>query len=397
MSMRQLLFGYALALAVFLAGTYVIERGEYTVRGLRWLRAGLALGFASLCLLGARDWIPLFFLSLGAQPALVLAFSFMHMALAEAIHRPPRLKWYYLIVFPVYLAGQWYFTFIHPALQGRDLVATSAIALVFVVTLLILQGVASPALQSQKRVMEGLLITMILLRVLRIIRAVYAPPLSRSQNLAPIDSLLVYLSLLTGLAFIAVIIWLSISAQRDELRLMAETDGLTGLLNRRAFEEVLRREVRSLDGSPADTALLLLDIDQFKTINDDFGHLAGDEVIRRVGAALRTAARPSDVLARFGGDEFVALLRHLNGVQAMAVAERFRFEIAALQGLPSNLTITASVGIAFLHGMDSPYSLIGRADEALYRSKTDGRNRVSIGDDFEPGEAGSSTTTMVLL
>jgi diguanylate cyclase (GGDEF)-like protein len=178
---------------------------------------------------------------------------------------------------------------------------------------------------------------------------------------------------------------------------MAETDGLTGLLNRRAFEEVLRQEIRGLDGSKADTALLLLDIDQFKAINDDLGHLAGDEVIRRVSAVLRSTARPADVLARFGGDEFVILLRHLNGMQAMAVAERFRFEIAALQGLPQGLTITASAGISFLHGMDSPYSVIGRADEALYRSKSDGRNRVSAGDDFEPGEAGSSVTPMVSL
>ncbi|HCT61997.1 MAG TPA: sensor domain-containing diguanylate cyclase [Acidobacterium sp.] len=397
MSMRQLLFGYALALAVFLAGTYVVERGGYTVRGLRRLRAGLGLGIFALCLLGARDWIPLFLLSLVAQPALVLAFSFMHRALAEVIHRPPRLKWYFLTVFPVYLAGQWYFTFVHPSLQGRDLVATSGVALVFVVTLLILQGVTSPALQSHKRIMDGLLIVMILLRVLRIIRAVYAPPVNRAQTLTPVDSLLIYLSLITGLAFIAAIMWLSLSAQRDELRLMAETDGLTGLLNRRAFEEILRHELRSLDGSKADTALLLLDIDQFKTINDDLGHLAGDEVIRRVSTAIKTAARPSDVLARFGGDEFVVLLRHLNGLQAMAVAERFRFEIAALQGLPNHLTITASVGLAFLHGMDSPYSLIGRADEALYRSKSNGRNRVSVGDDFEPGEAGSSATTLVSL
>jgi diguanylate cyclase (GGDEF)-like protein len=397
MSMRQLLFGYALALAVLLAGTYVIERGGYTVRGLRWLRYGLGIGFLALCLLGARDWVPVFLLSLVAQPALVVVFSCMHLALAEVIGRPSRLKWYYLTVFPVYLAGQWYFTFVHPSIQARDLVATSGIAMVFVLTLVILQGNTAPSLQSQRRIMEGLLIAMILLRVLRIIRAIYAPPSDHFRSLAPIDSLFIYLSLIAGLAFIASIIWVSISVQRDELRLMAETDGLTGLLNRRAFEEVLRQEIRGLDGSKADTALLLLDIDQFKAINDDLGHLAGDEVIRRVSAVLRSTARPADVLARFGGDEFVILLRHLNGMQAMAVAERFRFEIAALQGLPQGLTITASAGISFLHGMDSPYSVIGRADEALYRSKSDGRNRVSAGDDFEPGEAGSSVTPMVSL
>jgi diguanylate cyclase (GGDEF)-like protein len=397
MSLRQLLFGYALALAVFLAGTFAIERGAYTVRGLRQLRIGLGFSLFALCLLGARDWVPLFLLSMVAQPALVIAFAFMHMALAKVLQRPTHLKWYFATVFPAYLAGQWYFTFVHPSLQARDLVVTSGIAMVFVVTLVLLHEVTSPALRNQKRTMNGLLLVMILLRILRIIRAVYAPPVGPVRSVAPVDSLLLYLSLIAGLAFIAAIVWLSISAQRDELLLMAQTDGLTGLLNRRAFEEVLRLEIRTLDGSKTDSALLLVDIDQFKSINDDFGHLRGDEVIRRVSKALKAAARPADVLARFGGDEFVVLLRHLNGVQAMAVAERFRFEIAALQGLPGNMAITASVGLAFLHAMDSPYSLIGRADEALYRSKSDGRNRVSVGDDFDAGETSDSSTTVISL
>lgn len=393
--MRQLLFGYALALAACLASTYVIERGGYTLRGLRRVRLGLGFGLAAICLLALRYWVPLFLLSMVAQPALLLAFSFMHLALAEVLQRPPRLKWFFLTVAPVYLVGLGYFTFIHPSLEARALVATGGIALVFLMTARLLHGVELPALQIQLRTMYGLVLAMILLRVLRIARAIYAPPSESIMKLPPVDSLLLYLSLMTALAFIAGVVWLSVCTQRDELRTMAETDGLTGLLNRRAFEEVLRHEIHSLEGRKAEGALLLVDIDQFKVINDDLGHLAGDEVIRRVSAALQATARPADVLARFGGDEFVLLLRQVNGVQAMAVAERLRFEIATLQDLPRNLAITASVGIAFIRRLDSPFSLIGRADEALYRSKSDGRNRVSVGDDFEPGEAGTAATAML--
>jgi diguanylate cyclase (GGDEF)-like protein len=123
---------------------------------------------------------------------------------------------------------------------------------------------------------------------------------------------------------------------------------------------------------------MLIDIDFFKQVNDAHGHLVGDDVLRRIGTALRLGTRPSDVLARFGGEEFVILLRDAGAMQAEEVAQRLRADIAALTDLPGRVNLTASFGVAVSQPGDSTGELLRRADEALYRSKRGGRNLVSV-------------------
>lgn len=397
MSMRQLLFGYVLALALGLAGTYVIERSDHAVRGLRSVRRALCLGLLAVILLALRYWIPLFLISLVAQPALLFCFCLLHLALAEVLQKPAGLKRFLVIAMPFFLGGLAFFTFFDSRLEGRTLVATIGITLVLVMTERLLARAVVPAQTTQLRAMHSLVILMIALRAARCARALFGHPLPSLLQLPVIDSLIAYLNLLTALAFAAGVVWLGVCRQRDELKMMAETDGLTGLLNRRAFEEILIQEVRGVWQRKTELALLLIDIDRFKEVNDDRGHLAGDEVIRRVGAALREISRPADVLARFGGDEFVILLRPANALQAVTVAEQIRREIAGLSGLPREISITASIGIAVVRGTDTPLSLIGRADEALYRSKSDGRNRVSLGEVFNSGKSSEIPTSVLAL
>jgi diguanylate cyclase (GGDEF)-like protein len=157
----------------------------------------------------------------------------------------------------------------------------------------------------------------------------------------------------------------------------ATTDALTGLPNRGYFDEfcgLLARRRRSDDA----VGVLMIDIDKFKVLNDTFGHATGDEVLRAVGGAIVSAVREDDVPARYGGEEFVVLLRNPGMDVAVEVGERVRHAVAELDlgrhGVPG---VTVSVGVAVSEHADQPIdALISRADQALYRAKRAGRDRV---------------------
>jgi diguanylate cyclase (GGDEF)-like protein len=159
----------------------------------------------------------------------------------------------------------------------------------------------------------------------------------------------------------------------------ATVDSLTGLKNRRALDEMLTRVAARFTRSGDPISLMLLDVDHFKRFNDDFGHAAGDHVLRFIGEILTSALRPMDVAARFGGEEFVILLPDTALAGAVIAAERLKTAIAkapitfddrVLNG------VTASIGVAALVGHDGPEPWLRAADRALYRAKANGRNRV---------------------
>lgn len=158
-------------------------------------------------------------------------------------------------------------------------------------------------------------------------------------------------------------------------------DPLTGLYNRRHFQERLNAEWAYAVRHRASIALVMMDIDHFKRVNDTYGHLGGDEVLRVIGAAVTAQIRAEDIAARFGGEEFIVLSRGLDLAQAVAFAERLRRGIAATKPRFQSTTIpvTASFGVAVMPA-DQPIAdsaaLVARADAALYRAKHEGRNRV---------------------
>lgn len=172
----------------------------------------------------------------------------------------------------------------------------------------------------------------------------------------------------------------SIKEQKTQLEHLAREDMLTGLSNRRHFEERLQEEwQRALRYGHALT-LLLCDIDHFKQVNDLYGHAYGDAVLKEVGQTLLRNSRASDVVARYGGEEFVVLLCEASPEQAMVAAERLRAAIKALSfHHPSgSFRVTMSIGIASSESKDpeGPVRLLAEADEALYAAKGLGRDRV---------------------
>lgn len=170
--------------------------------------------------------------------------------------------------------------------------------------------------------------------------------------------------------------------QRNQLQDLARTDKLTGLRNRRFFEERLANESARARRYPRPLALLLLDIDDFKRINDARGHAAGDRVLESLGRILAAQSRGTDVAARYGGEEFVLLLPETDVARARMVGERVRRQVAdtpvALpEGEPAHVTV--SVGIAcFPAGGDGADHLVEQADQALYAAKRAGKDRVCL-------------------
>jgi diguanylate cyclase (GGDEF)-like protein/PAS domain S-box-containing protein len=163
----------------------------------------------------------------------------------------------------------------------------------------------------------------------------------------------------------------------DQLRKLAVTDELTGLRNRRSFEERLVMEFSMARRRKRELSVLLIDVDNFKTINDRFGHAAGDEVLRRLGTILRTTVRLPDLPARYGGEEFVVLLPESGEESAMGLARRVMQRVAAEEW--ENEPLTISVGMAAMNeSLESGYQLVELADEALYAAKRAGKNRVMV-------------------
>lgn len=167
--------------------------------------------------------------------------------------------------------------------------------------------------------------------------------------------------------------------ERDMAHHLADHDALTGVLNRRALVRRLHEALASTRQHPQSLALLFLDMDHFKTVNDRHGHQAGDACLRAVAASIMDELRPGDSLGRYGGEEFVVVLPGTAHDNALAVAERIRRSIETLHvhARGHALRVTVSIGVASLAGPgDSADDLIGRADAALYKAKTAGRNCV---------------------
>ncbi|MCZ6909961.1 MAG: GGDEF domain-containing protein [Rickettsia endosymbiont of Ixodes persulcatus] len=169
----------------------------------------------------------------------------------------------------------------------------------------------------------------------------------------------------------------------DRLRLMANTDELTRLFNRRAFDETLTSYYATEDRSSF--ALIMLDIDHFKKINDTYGHAGGDRVLRLVADCLKASMRQDTFVARTGGEEFAVILRKTSIGDVQRAAERIRASMDALEFTSKSpkarsLKVTVSVGACMADLCDTPMSLYDVTDAALYRSKSGGRNMVTISE-----------------
>lgn len=163
---------------------------------------------------------------------------------------------------------------------------------------------------------------------------------------------------------------------------LAQKDALTGICNRSAFDDALRAEVSLARRHGTPLSLVLFDIDHFKQVNDTYGHTQGDNAIRAVVRCAQQCARNTDLLFRYGGEEFVMILRNTTTAGAYLLADRIRRKVEKLecQGERKPVVMTISAGIASLTDDESAEQLFERADRALYAAKHAGRNRVQVAE-----------------
>lgn len=194
-----------------------------------------------------------------------------------------------------------------------------------------------------------------------------------------------YLNILIVLLIAGGSIWLTgitISRYQRRLEQMAVTDKLTGLANRQAFGPMFDHALREIRRNPEPLSLILIDIDHFKQVNDEHGHLVGDRVLEIIARRIADGLRDSDLIFRWGGEEFLVVLRDCAGRDALRIADKLREAVAVtpIEAGPARLSASISLGVAERRDGEDTDHLIGRADQALYAAKKEGRNRACVAD-----------------
>lgn len=189
--------------------------------------------------------------------------------------------------------------------------------------------------------------------------------------------------IISGIVLLAT--WLAIGRFQSRLEAMATTDRLTGVATRHAFDILMEQALRDAKRLNQPLSVVIMDVDQFKAINDRYGHVAGDRILRGVANAMRASVRSSDIVCRWGGDEFLAVLRNCDQPHAERIAEVVRQTVEgagfAIDG--RSIPVTVSLGVGRFAADDTADAVVARADAALYRAKQAGRNCVrGQGDDL---------------
>jgi diguanylate cyclase (GGDEF)-like protein len=375
-----LMCGYAAALILMLFGFRGVRRSTPDLHGSRQLSWFIACALFGVLLMGLRPWTPALMSIVLSNFLLFTGAVFIYLAAADILetdsHIFPWPAGILIVALPVFV----WFTYGNDQVLARLVTHAVVIGTIFLTTsVLLFRKHRDAETRQPARACGWLLIFATFLQVAWCLFEFQLP--ARQTNFVHPDLVNVgfsYLSMVLALATVIGLLWLALTVHRLALNKMAQTDSLTSLLNRRAFEEILRRELLRIDRSGGEMGIMLIDLDYFKQVNDSLGHFAGDDVLRRIATVLHDGTRPSDVLGRYGGEEFVILLRNTGLEESRLAAERIRMLIANLSGLPGSVNLTASIGVAVNQPGDTVTEFLLRADEALYRSKREGRNLVSV-------------------
>lgn len=267
---------------------------------------------------------------------------------------------------------QLWFTFVEPSYRARLLLSAALAACLFTAYLQLLRTRGLPTFAT--RLIRGVLLAMLAILLMRVVTAFVFP-----VGNGILDTSVPHLVYITSFSFGTVLLSVSLVLMATErlhaeLTYLASHDSLTNALTRRHMNEVCAMELERSQRNGHSMALLVMDLDHFKLVNDTHGHQRGDQLLVDFVAKVHALLRRPDQLGRFGGEEFVALLPETTLEEARGVAERIR---AACAGTEQNPARTVSIGVTINHTAgDSVDSLIARADAAMYQAKAKGRNRV---------------------
>lgn len=349
--------------------------------GLRWFAASYGFLAVGNILVAGRGYFSPFLSIVVANLCILFGFVLQHKGALDFLDGGRKHLSLALATVPATVPWLIYYTYRRESTTARIVVISLALAFTSALTSSVLfprsRGVRS------RRAVALVMASYSALNLLRAVITIWlGAPMDflhrdRFQALSMLCSDLMICALLLGFT------WMMNARLQTELEYAANMDSLTGVMNRRAIEAVLKREILRSNYLGQVLTLLLLDVDNFKKINDSRGHAAGDEVLKRVAEGIVAELRVEDKVARWGGEEFCCLLSETCLEDGLTIAERLRKSLAGMSidlGDKDDFQLTVSIGVTDLKSSDTAFTLVRRADDALYKAKRSGKNCVCFGE-----------------
>lgn len=354
------------------------------LRGLGWLGAAFASGGVGALLLLLTGRLPSLLSGALSDLLVLLSLVLLHCAVLELLDEVSPVPWLGLSLLGAEALAHLGMAFTSRSGSVRVAVLSLLVAVQVLQTALLLVQRARYGLRASMWFNAGILVCFAMLNLFRSGVALTSGTSNRAFTTIETTTFVAYVAAALGLAF--GFFWMTTAQLSAELEHMASTDPLTRVYNRRVFRDWCDKELARSRRVGTTFSLLMIDIDHFKRVNDRFGHQCGDAVLCAVVEQMQDSVRGIDVLGRWGGEEFVALLPGASEDAALIVAQRVRRNVERLQ-LTKLLAageivagediLTVSVGMASHRGdPDQIEDMIQRADRALYQAKAEGRNRV---------------------
>ena len=361
--------------ATFALTLALLAWSDARTRGTRWLAAACALQLLTMISRAIMP-VPLRVSENLSACVLVLVFFLIYMGMRWFVLRMRLATMNGPLALSAAMTTILSVGVMHP---GAELAAARVAALaVLITTIVMLLRPRIKALADTARVMALLMVFVAGTVVLQLVLSLREFPFDRQLDAAAHDLTMIGTTML-GFAFIGMYVAETKRRLHEETRL----DSLTGLHNRRAFEEMIQREVQLAARDNTPLTLLMMDLDHFKQLNDTWGHALGDRALRTFGGVLLTVTGTRDAVARLGGEEFAILLPGRSARSAVLLAERLRATVEGLRLSEGEelVRFTVSVGLSSLQEGETGFEpMLRRADRALYKVKRSGRNRVLLAD-----------------
>lgn len=359
----------------------LIHRSTPGLRLVRYVTFGFATSAIGMELMALRGRIPDLFSITVANTLLVVINVFLYWGIADLLRTRLPLRWILPASVAAAAAISLYFSYVTPDVSARVIGISTIMVVQYALLVHLLSGRPGPERIHMPRLGLSVLLTFYAeINIYRAWEAHLHDPRSLLSS-AGTSTFSFLTPILTAVMTALGVMWLAMAQLQLELEAQSQTDSLTGLLNRRALEQVGARALEAARRHRSALSLIILDLDRFKSVNDEHGHDAGDAVLHHAAQCLRDNLRDIDHVARLGGEEFVAVLPDTSHTRAGEIAEELRQQLANLtvEHLSREIHLSASFGVATLLPTDSTWlEILRRGDRALYLAKEQGRDRVAM-------------------
>ncbi|WP_213806750.1 GGDEF domain-containing protein [Granulicella sp. dw_53] len=367
-------------------GLLVVRLTNPRLLGLGWLGSGFASGGVGAWLLTMGGQVPPFFFVILSDFLILLGVVLMHVSTLSMRKWGRVFPRFGACLLLIHLSGYLWMTYVSPLRAGRIVLMGLLVVAQVIQTAVLLFRERKRSVRLPAYLSGTILCCFIAVNLLRSFLLIFHASFMNHERLLALQKVVFLSYLVTAMGLAFNFFWMTTIDLADELEKMASKDPLTRIYNRRVFREWCEQELLRSRRSARPFSLVMADLDHFKQINDRYGHHGGDEALCAVVEKMQDSVRGVDVLGRWGGEEFVALLPGADAEAAVLVAQRVRSNIETLI-LPSclgsfaddreEMRMTLSLGVAtYRGGEDDLDQMIRRADAALYGAKAAGRNRV---------------------